>query len=111
MSTERFVVDALPNRCRPVHTFAFERFTERVLLENDNDGSIVVLITEPVAVVEIIELVADVMARFEVVACPRITLPVAVKFCVARCPENVDVEFAPVTLMNPWIVDVPVVLP
>ena len=38
-------------------------------------------------------------------------VPVRLRYVAASPPENVDVEFVPTTLINPWIVEVPVVLP
>ena len=41
-----------------------------------------------------------------------VALPPTLKLLLTlRLPENVDVELIPVTLMNPWMVDVPIASP
>ena len=38
-------------------------------------------------------------------------VPVRLRYVADSPPENVEVELVPDTLMNPWNVEVPVVLP
>ena len=50
-------------------------------------------------------------AMFTPFAAVVVADPAMLRLATERLPEKVEVELAPTTLMTPWIVEVPVVLP